>query len=683
MTKGGRGLAASKARILFFAVIVARMALCGSTYAQSPGELYTWAGTGNTQVWQVSTNSDNTGTLSNSIAGQLTITETGTSGESITFLDGFNKIREVSSASGGLDLTGLEYLEFDIGHNGSGNIAGQWFAQATPGFDFVILDQAAITPGVSTYQVPLSKLSFEQQIYIRSIGFQSFDHFDVGNVTWTIEEVRSGGTPLNSRVLIDHNVGASDNGLQGAIANFELGAIQGNDGGQNQTGLVHNVVDGSLQWIDKGTSGGGGVSGGAVTWANGTAWLGNSFNERPTDVSNYNYVTYRVKATDVDPNLPGGTVGFQPFFQTPSYSSGSNYEFLPIDGTYHDLTFPMASFTGIFTDVSWTGINLGSHTNDIYFDVDSIRFDDKSPYDVHTLFSWEGSLEGWTDNPDPNEAGTQILSLTTTGVTDGSSALQLDRTPPGAGDFFTWGSVFALDSDPNGGSFDQGVQDQIDDYVWRINGARRIAVDITYEDQFPISPSYSQIWLAFEDETGAFYQSRSSDFDINNADPNTHETLYFDITDFYDVEDPNNTLNLATDGLMEGTTAFGIFLGTSSDDGAVYQLDNLRLLTNSADFNGDGVVDGKDFLAWQQGSGTLSGAFFENGDANLDGAVNGLDLAIWESQYGTKSSLALQQASLASVATVPEPSAVALTLLFTLVAIAASRQKSLGGMRTR
>jgi hypothetical protein len=65
----------------------------------------------------------------------------------------------------------------------------------------------------------------------------------------------------------------------------------------------------------------------------------------------------------------------------------------------------------------------------------------------------------------------------------------------------------------------------------------------------------------------------------------------------------------------------------------------------SADFDDDGDVDGRDFLAWQRG----------DGDANGNGTVDGADLAIWQNQYGSGGSLA------ASVA-VPEPGTVILAL---------------------
>jgi hypothetical protein len=79
----------------------------------------------------------------------------------------------------------------------------------------------------------------------------------------------------------------------------------------------------------------------------------------------------------------------------------------------------------------------------------------------------------------------------------------------------------------------------------------------------------------------------------------------------------------------------------------------------NADFNGDGDVDGRDFLAWQRGHGILTEALPENGDANGDGAVDSADLACWSEQYGTNPNdlLAFTGGALQSVSlVVPEPS---------------------------
>jgi hypothetical protein len=73
----------------------------------------------------------------------------------------------------------------------------------------------------------------------------------------------------------------------------------------------------------------------------------------------------------------------------------------------------------------------------------------------------------------------------------------------------------------------------------------------------------------------------------------------------------------------------------------------------NADFDGNGIVNGNDFLIWQKNLG--SGNSHGTGDANGDGLVNAADLAVWKTQYGTSPAAA-------AAASVPEPAAAVLAL---------------------
>jgi hypothetical protein len=55
----------------------------------------------------------------------------------------------------------------------------------------------------------------------------------------------------------------------------------------------------------------------------------------------------------------------------------------------------------------------------------------------------------------------------------------------------------------------------------------------------------------------------------------------------------------------------------------------------NADFNGDSLVNGRDYLLWRKNAGLTSGATQSKGDANGDGAVDNADYGIWRAQYGT------------------------------------------------
>jgi len=82
-----------------------------------------------------------------------------------------------------------------------------------------------------------------------------------------------------------------------------------------------------------------------------------------------------------------------------------------------------------------------------------------------------------------------------------------------------------------------------------------------------------------------------------------------------------------------------------------------------ADFNGDFVVDGSDFLIWQRNLGATN-ALLTAGDADHDGVVGAGDLAVWQEEFGLSLETfpGAQSKSPASIAThaVPEPSALLL-----------------------
>jgi hypothetical protein len=76
---------------------------------------------------------------------------------------------------------------------------------------------------------------------------------------------------------------------------------------------------------------------------------------------------------------------------------------------------------------------------------------------------------------------------------------------------------------------------------------------------------------------------------------------------------------------------------------------------SSADFDGDGEVDGSDFLAWQRGLGIVGSAERIDGDANGDRNVDGLDLQHWQGQFAT----AAAQSGIAA----PEPKSLVVLVL--------------------
>lgn len=353
------------------ATAIAAFAWGNVAQAQLPGVLYTWNGTGNIQQWKQNFGT-NLSLLDNLTAGQLTIIETGPVTGEMSISDDANRRLESSTAGGGLDLTGLSSLEFDLGHSGANPVNVQFYVQASTGFNFVALGpDVPVLPGSNTYSLPLTGLTYAQQAYIRTIGFTVRAHATDPPLVWGLKEVRSVGTPLTIRDLATHDLGTSDNGLQGALVNFDNASVVGNDGGQNQTGLSQNVSgSGSLQWTDKG-----GGAGAAIAWGNGTVFNGNTFNERLTSLNGYQTVTYRMSAADVAGGGQGGAIDVQAYFQT---GSGFTYQSpgtlsLPVDGAFHDLTFNLSTMTDL-QNVQISGVNLGAHASDVVINVDLVRY---------------------------------------------------------------------------------------------------------------------------------------------------------------------------------------------------------------------------------------------------------------------------------------------------------------------
>lgn len=155
-------------------------------------------------------------------------------------------------------------------------------------------------------------------------------------------------------------------------------------------------------------------------------------------------------------------------------------------------------------------------------------------------------------------------------------------------------------------------------------------------------------------------------------------------TPIYDGRDPlmiqDEWVQYSVNGVAPAGTAYArinlFFLQLENQGGAVW-FDNASLtkLTNTApvedaDFNGDGRVNGTDFMIWQRNLGlTGQTGIKANGNANGDDVVNGLDLAVWKSKFGQGSGLA------AAAGAVPEPTACVLALAAFAGAIAARRKR--------
>ncbi|TWU27446.1 Calx-beta domain-containing protein [Bythopirellula polymerisocia] len=100
-------------------------------------------------------------------------------------------------------------------------------------------------------------------------------------------------------------------------------------------------------------------------------------------------------------------------------------------------------------------------------------------------------------------------------------------------------------------------------------------------------------------------------------------------------------LNFVGNGLVGNGRAVDVSgNGTTGSDTVSSVQITIAASANSADFDGDGDIDGRDFLSWLRGYGT-SPAAKTDGDADNDADVDGADLAVWQGQYGTSPLLAL------------------------------------------
>ena len=336
-------------------------------------------------------------------------------------------------------------------------------------------------------------------------------------------------------------------------------------------------------------------------------------------------------------------------------SPGSSGLYFAPNSTYYQFTLGSTLTNALFT-------NGAGGRGAIYY-VDNIRLRELPETVEQTLFSWETpdnpvtpgvneQFEGWVPT---NFQGhiPHVHSITSTGATDGASALQIDRTPQEAG--FSWGSLFLASSDTNPDpeieEIDPVIQGRIDELVDAIMGSQAIAFDLTYEytDQFPApAPTFTKFGVHFTDDSGAFYQSEQEGFiAIPSGTPETTVTIEIP-TELFATP---GGVNMLEEGLVEGTNFFRIGLSSNTDGAQIYQIDNFRVISLASesllgDYNGDGAVDAADYVVWRRDDGSPTG------------------YNTWRENFGNSSP---GGGSLGGASAVPEPGS-ALLLVLTMVA---------------
>jgi beta-glucanase (GH16 family) len=129
-----------------------------------------------------------------------------------------------------------------------------------------------------------------------------------------------------------------------------------------------------------------------------------------------------------------------------------------------------------------------------------------------------------------------------------------------------------------------------------------------------------------------------------------------------DVWRPHELSAVAPAGAVEARIAF-VFTQSSAPGSGAIHIDNVSFQNLNeplrADSDGDGDVDGADFLLWQQKLGTPNAQGPADADFNYDGVVDRLDLDLLKAQLGNGH---VEAADQGAAARVPEPSTGVLTL---------------------
>lgn len=122
----------------------------------------------------------------------------------------------------------------------------------------------------------------------------------------------------------------------------------------------------------------------------------------------------------------------------------------------------------------------------------------------------------------------------------------------------------------------------------------------------------------------------------------------FDILDFASLTGTFTTINLPGGAGAWNITQL-LTLGTITSTGSVGV---------AGDYNGNGKVDGADYVVWRNNKGLMSGATVSQGDGTGDGAVTDADYSYWRARFGNTSG-----SGASAGGAIPEPATSLLLLL--------------------
>ena len=229
----------------------------------------------------------------------------------------------------------------------------------------------------------------------------------------------------------------------------------------------------------------------------------------------------------------------------------------------------------------------------------------------------------------------------------------------------------------HGGQFQgsTGVPTQVGSHGWDYQSTITPGSDVLYDFVVPTGSSAPELsivlaWNAeiVDTDSGSPFiplEQPLANFDLELVD-SLGNTIDESISTSYSLE------HIYLTNLAPGTYTLKVSSDTARDFGLAWRMSTL-FDTPSADFDGNSIVDGDDFLLWQRNFGTLLGATTSTGDADGDGDVDENDLSIFTSTYGLFST-----AMLAASFAIPEPASMVLfsTGVISIYLLHRSRRKT-------
>jgi beta-glucanase (GH16 family) len=309
-----------------------------------------------------------------------------------------------------------------------------------------------------------------------------------------------------------------------------------------------------------------------------------------------------------------------------------------VGGFISHQTAPMQTTLNTAVGGSFLGNNFQPNSSTVWpqqFLIDYVRVFDRNTTPLHfrngSFDQRDGSLAGWSVFG--NKVNTNNVSISSESVNDGLASVKLFGQ-------FT--------SNTNFSGVSQGITVKAGD---QINAAAKSF--IRSQDSILGTANSLQMKIEFYNDFGGKYGSASFLSEVTSTIATGTTTN--------DVWRDHSLAAVAPAGAVEARLSF-VFTQTAANGGGAIHIDNVSFkdlnVLDVADANGDGQVDGADFLVWQRHLNAADASGPADGDFNFDGAVDKRDLDVWNQQSGNAAAPNGQPAAAAA----PEPSTAMLTL---------------------